>query len=114
LYKVNNLSCRIVQPSHRSACGSEGRALCKPANNHYEKEKKMNGDAYYSNKGWARKAMTILVTKMCMFQTIDRTKEHGAFGEYELGVKFYVVGQGWVEMFPVDQSDLNEIADIVP
>ncbi len=74
----------------------------------------MNGDGWYSNKGWARKAMTILIGKMCKFETIDRLKKSGAIGECELGVQFYVTGHGRVEKYPVNQSDLDEIDNLVP
>ena len=73
----------------------------------------LNGNAYYSNKGWTRKAITILLDQMVMFETVERPKERGAFGEYELGLKFYARNQGWVTLWPIDQSDLNEIRELV-
>ena len=44
-----------------------------------------------------------------MFETMERPKEGGEFGEYELGVKFYVAGDGWATYWPADKRDLNEI-----
>lgn len=73
----------------------------------------MNGNAFYSNKGWAKKAMTLLVNKMAMFETRDRSVNDGMFGEYQLGLRFYVSGEGYRTVFPTGQSDLDEIDAIV-
>jgi hypothetical protein len=74
----------------------------------------MNGNAYYSNKGWTRKAMTILLEKMIMFETAERREnDHCAFGEYQLGIKFFARHQGWVTIWPKDESDLNEIRNLI-
>ena len=73
----------------------------------------MNGNAFYSNKGWAKRAMTILVNEMIMFETEERSVEGGALGEYQLGMKFYVSGQGWTTLWPVDESDLNELRSML-
>ena len=69
----------------------------------------MRRKIYYCNKGWARKAMTTLVHNRVMFETMERPKEGGEFGEYELGVKFYLAGDGWVTYWPTDKRDLSEI-----
>ena len=69
----------------------------------------MKRNIYYSNKNYARKAMSILLKYKVMFETVEQSKEGGAAGEYELGVKFYSEGQGWVETYPLDQCELNEI-----
>ena len=68
-------------------------------------------NANYTNKSWARKAMTILIDNMTMFETVEEADgDYGVvFGKYLLGVKFYCTGQGWVTLFPVNESDLNEI-----
>ena len=74
----------------------------------------MNGNAYYSNKKWARKAMTILLDKMVMFETVDqRENEQRPFGEYQLGIKFFASDQGTVTIWPTCESDLNEIRDLI-
>jgi len=74
----------------------------------------MNGNAYYSNKMWARKAMTILLDNMVMFETVDqRENEQRPFSEYQLGIKFYARGQGMVTIWPVDESDLSEVRELV-
>ena len=73
----------------------------------------MNGKAFYSNKGWAKRAMTILVNEMIMFETEERSVEGGAFGENQLGMKFYVSVQGWTTLWPVDESDLNELRSML-
>jgi hypothetical protein len=71
----------------------------------------MNRNVYYSNKVWARKAMTILMNKTVMFETVERREnEQRPFGEYELGLKFHARGHGWVTIWPVDQSDLGEVS----
>ncbi|MCL2119691.1 MAG: hypothetical protein FWH27_14845 [Planctomycetaceae bacterium] len=71
----------------------------------------MNGNAYYSNKGWARKAMTILINKMKLFEVVDRTaKGYETYaGVYELGVKFFSSRKGMVTVWPTCEDDLNEI-----
>ena len=74
----------------------------------------MNGNAYYSNKGWARKAMTILLDKMVMFETVERREnELRPFGENQLGIKFFASGQGMITIWPVDESDLSEVRDLI-
>ena len=72
-------------------------------------------DAIYTNKSWARKAMTILIDRMKMFETVEEADgDNGVLhGQYLLGVKFYSTSHGWVTMFPVDESDLNEIRCLV-
>ena len=70
----------------------------------------MNGNAYYSNRGWARKAITILLDKMVMFEMVDRREnERRPFGEYQLGVKFCEGSDGWVTVWPTGEDDLNKI-----
>jgi len=70
----------------------------------------MNGNAYYSNKGWARKAMTILLDKMVMFETVEqRENKQRPVGEYQLGIKFFASGQGMVTIWPTCENDLNEV-----
>jgi len=71
----------------------------------------MNDDARYSNKGWARKAMTILINKMRLFEVVDRTaKGYETYaGVYELGVKFFSAHQGTVTVWPTCEDDLDEI-----
>jgi hypothetical protein len=73
----------------------------------------MNGNAFYSNKAWAKRAMTILVNEMIMFETEDRSVKDGAFGEHELGMRFYVSNQGWTTLWPHDESDLNELRSML-
>jgi len=89
----------------------------------------MTTNTHYSNVNWARKAMTILINKMVLFETVRRERsenqdpiggeyEHGIgeqcrFGEYELGVKFHAEGQGWVVMWPTCESELSEIRSLV-
>lgn len=68
----------------------------------------MRENAFFSNKGYARKGMTLLVNAMVMFETIERPVEHGAFGEWQLGLKF----NGAV-VYPEDQSDLREIKSLI-
>ena len=75
----------------------------------------MNENARYSNKSWARKAMTILLDKMVLFEVVDRTtKGREYFGVYELGLKFYANGPcEWVIVWPTSESDLNDIRNMV-
>ena len=75
----------------------------------------MNGNAYYSNKGWARKVMTILLDKMVMFETLERREnEQCAFGEYQIGVKFFSSVRGTsVTIWPTCESDLNEVRNLL-
>jgi len=70
----------------------------------------MKGNAYYSNKRWARKAITILIDRTVIFETVERREnERRPFGEYQLGLKFFIAGQGTVTIWPTCESDLNEI-----
>ena len=74
----------------------------------------MNTNACYTNLIWARKAMTILLGKMTLFEVLDRSvKGREFFGVYELGVKFYANGPGeWVTVWPTDENDLDEIRNM--
>jgi hypothetical protein len=71
----------------------------------------MNSNARYSNKNWARKAMTILINKMKLFEVVDRTASgyETYAGVYELGIKFFSAHQGVVTIWPTCEDDLNEI-----
>ena len=68
-------------------------------------------NAIYTNKHWVRKAMTILIDQMRMFETVEKADgEYGTLcGRYLLGVKFHTSNQGWTTLFPVSESDLSEI-----
>ena len=70
-------------------------------------------DARYSNKGYLRKAITILLNKMILFEVVDRpaTNYKSYDGVYELGVKFYSSGT-MNTIYPTDQSDLNTIGNL--
>ena len=74
----------------------------------------MNDNARYSNKRWARKAMTILINKMKLFEVVDRTAKGFAShaGIYELGVKFFSSREGIVTIWPTCEDDLNEINNL--
>ena len=70
----------------------------------------MSGKTYYSNKIWARKAMTILIDKTVTFETVERREnEQRPFGEYELGLKFITRNGECVTIWPTCESDLNEV-----
>jgi hypothetical protein len=74
----------------------------------------MSRNAYYGNKQWVRKAMTILLDKMVMFKTVDRRENEGKpFGEFELGLEFSTREQGPIIIWPTCESDLNEIRCII-
>ena len=44
-----------------------------------------NENVRFSNKGWARKAMMILVDKMIVFETVYK---YAGFGDHRIGFKF--------------------------
>ena len=67
--------------------------------------------AYYTNKNYARKAMTILVERMVMFETVER-KESSTLHGHELGVKFSAGNQEYT-FYPTDESDVNEIRSLI-
>ena len=68
----------------------------------------MRQNAFYSNKCHARRGMTILIDAMVSFETVDRSVDGGSFGEWQLGLKF-----NDSTIYPVDQSDLEEIKALV-
>ncbi|MGL6196593.1 MAG: hypothetical protein ACRC2T_17405 [Thermoguttaceae bacterium] len=72
----------------------------------------MTGNARYTNKNWARKAMTILLDEMVMFTTDTRRTGQMPLDEYELGIKFHAKEQGEVTLWPTCESDLSEIRDL--
>ncbi len=65
----------------------------------------MKNKASYSNKGIARKIMTILLDNNVMFETIRRRNKTTTSGEWELGIKFFLETNGWQEIFPFSQND---------
>jgi hypothetical protein len=94
---------RNIKASERERPGRTIRKRLKQGN--------FTMNAIYTNKSWARKAMTILIDNMKMFEAVEEPDgDYGIVGgRYLLGVKFHAGTQGWVTVLPVDESDLNEI-----
>ena len=68
----------------------------------------MRQNAFFSNRGYARKGITILIDAMVMFETVERSVDHGSFGEWPLGFKF-----NDTIVYPAEPGDLDKIRTLV-
>jgi uncharacterized protein (DUF1684 family) len=64
------------------------------------KVKTMNEKTKYSNKGWARKAMTVLLDKRVPFETIY---EYAGYDEYRIGLKYTDKNGSQRLVWPMDE-----------
>ena len=73
----------------------------------------MDGKPHYTNKQYARQAMTLLLNRTILFRTEERSKEDGGFSEFEVGVTFRTKRHETMTIWPTDQSDLNELQCLI-